>query len=194
MKRNFIGKDWILLVALVTLVLVVVAWLVVVNQHVDGNGAQAQHLPTLQMNDFVSLGMDLQGHPKQRLKGKQLVHFAAANYSEIEAPDLSLYDAHQGSWRIQSDHGIFLRASDEVLLSGNVHIWRSDALDRDKIDIYTQNLRLYLQAEYAETRAPARVHTEQSSSVSHGARIYLNTREIELLTSVKHIYHPHTVK
>ncbi len=188
MKRNPTrSRDWILSAALVTVALASIAWIYSADRDVDDDAPQAQRLPAVQMDDFVVQSMDAQGRLKQRLEGRRLVQFAVG--SEIDAPYLTLYDTHQKSvWRIQSDSGTAPASGDEVLLFGNVHIWRGGIADRDRIDIYTQDLRVLPQAQYAETRAPVRIHTRKSELQSNGARVYLNTRKIELPAAVKHIY------
>ena len=145
------------------------------------------HIPSAYLENFVALRMDQHGLLKRRLEGDYMTQFVTGN-SEVKKPYLVLYDQNRPSWNIRSDKGSVLAYGDVVLLSGNVHMWRNTPDNNREIDIYTRNLRVLSQSDYAETEEPVRLQTLKTTLQGTGMRVYLASNKIELLSRVKTVY------
>ncbi|HEY5791306.1 MAG TPA: LPS export ABC transporter periplasmic protein LptC [Gammaproteobacteria bacterium] len=97
------------------------------------------------------------GSPRYRLTGPQLRHFPGDERTELEAPELTLYDAAGPAWSALAERGELSAGAERVLLGGAVTLQRLPGAQRSALTVETRDLRLEPEADLAETDQPVRI-------------------------------------
>ena len=78
------------------------------------------------MENFTTTTMDTLGRPARRLTAERMDHYPANDLQVYVHPYLLLYDASQGEpWQVVSERGEVPAGGKELMLLGNVDIWRN---------------------------------------------------------------------
>lgn len=147
-----------------------------------------RHTPDLYLDQFTTTTMNESGQTIRRLNAVRMEHFPDTDTSELEKPYLVLYRPEGPPWHVKSERGWVSAGGDELLLLGQVHIWRDNDTGERGIDLRTQDLRVLPDSEYAETDKAVVIRTPTSESRGVGMRAYMEKSRIELLSKVRTLY------
>ncbi|MBH96866.1 MAG: LPS export ABC transporter periplasmic protein LptC [Rhodospirillaceae bacterium] len=149
---------------------------------------EVSHIPDFFMEHFSAVTMDENGKPMRRIAADYLVHFADTQTKELEKPYLIVYHPSRPPWHVKSDRGWVSKDDDEMLLLGQVEIWREGKSGQRVLEILTRDLRVLPEAQYGETSEQVVIRTKNSESKGVGMRAYLEERRLELLSEVVTTY------
>jgi len=140
------------------------------------------------MEHLIRTTMDAEGKLKQRLQADYMEHFPHDDRTELVRPYLELYNTQGEPWQVRADHGQVSAHGKEILLKGQVHVWRNDAGGRREVEVLTNELRVLPEEEYAETRVAATLISPSSESRGIGMRFFMKEKRLALLSKVKTHY------
>lgn len=103
------------------------------------------------LNRFEAVEMDASGKPVRDLAAVSMHHYPNDDSTELNHPILHIHNPIKPSWRIESEKGYVSANGELVLLAGNVAIDRPAATGYNAIAIRTQELRVRMEDDYAET-------------------------------------------
>ncbi len=179
---------WTVIGVLLVAVAVTSRWLMRLEEDIEGIRKEVRHIPDSYMEDFTRTDMDENGLIKRRLSGEYMRHFADDDSSELLLPRLEIYNGGSKPWYVTAEKGWVSADSELIQLYGEVHIWNNDAKGGRKVEVITEELRAWPQAEYAETDKAASIITPASITHGIGLRAYLGRERLELLNEVKTHY------
>lgn len=147
-------------------------------------GTPAGDVPDLYMVNFTTTTMNQQGRPDRRLSAERMAHFPATGIQEFVRPHLSLYQESGEPWQVSSERGVLSADGDELMLLGEVDIWRNNPDGTLGIRIETSDVRVLPDTEYAETDDSALITTASGRTSGVGMRAFLKQERVELLSEV----------
>ena len=142
------------------------------------------NVPDLYMEDFTTTTMTESGRPGRRLSADSMAHFPATGMRVFTRPHLKVYAERREPWQAISERGELAPGSDELLLLGDVDIWRNNPDGTLEIRIETSDVRVLPETEYAETDEPALITTQSGYTKGVGLRAFMKDSRIELLSEV----------
>ena len=110
-----------------------------------------------------------------------------SDYTLIDAPLITMYDADKTPWHIRAKHGRSNASGTEIRLWGDVLAWQ----ERDKgerSELSTSLLVLKPESQYAETNKPVMISTADSVTRAVGLQAFLQERRIKLLSRVRAVH------
>ncbi|WP_264696063.1 LPS export ABC transporter periplasmic protein LptC [Candidatus Nitrosacidococcus sp. I8] len=143
------------------------------------------------MDNFISTGIDEQGLPHHTLSGPRMVHYSDNDVIDVTTPYIVFYQKDVSpKWSAISERGLTKGNSDRIFLVGKVVIHQLDenGIELDDMTIFTRNVRIELEKEYAETSQPTTMFSPSGRTDSVGARLYFNEDRVELISQVKGDY------
>jgi lipopolysaccharide export system protein LptC len=183
-------ERWLVPLALLMLVGASTWWLVHLEKREKG-AARGPHEPDSFMEGLTRTTMDANGRLKERLFADRMEHFPDDDSTELVRPRLELYNPEGIPWHVTAEHGWVEAHGDKALLKGHVRVWRKDPAGRPEVEVFTNQLQVYREGEYAETKAPTTIKSPTSVSHGIGMRYYLKEERLILLSKVKTHYEPH---
>jgi lipopolysaccharide export system protein LptC len=95
-------------------------------------------------------------------------------------------------WHLTSPQGETLNNNSQVVLSGNVVLYRDADKKTRALRIETQSVTIYPQQNYAVTTYPIKIYEPgtQNITTAVGAEAYLKLQKVILLSQVNSIYDP----
>lgn len=94
------------------------------------------------LEEFETRKLDANGLPRYTLNGATLIHYPADDVSEINWPNLTLYQ-QDSAWNLVSKQGRLTTNPEVFTLEGAVTMQRAATEDLAAIVIQTSNLRVY---------------------------------------------------
>lgn len=172
------------------LVLVAVLSLWWRQQHSAGQTSIADdvQLPDYYLKDFIATTMDETGRPARRLAGTSMVQYPGETSADLEAPLMHVFRADGRVWVMSSDTAKVYEGGSTVWLRGAVHIYRERHQTAGRIDIYTSDLWVYPEQDYAESARPVTVEDALGVTGGTGVRVDLTRGWLTLLAQVKGRY------
>lgn len=158
------------------------------NDRNEERDSEVAHIPEFFMETFTITVMDEDGKPKRELSAAYMAQFADNQTKELEQPHLVVYQKNRPPWHVESERGWVSASDDVMLLLGQVHVWRDNALGVRELEILTQDLRVLPNTQYGETDKRVIIRTPSSETTSIGMRAYLEQRRLELLSRVHTVY------
>lgn len=107
------------------------------------------------LKEFNALSLNETGHPKQRLEAQYLEHFIDDDSTELTEPDMVIYSPDKPDLEIDSETGYISSDGELILLNGPVNIHRQAQKGSPALNIDTENLRVHMNNNFAETDAYA---------------------------------------
>ena len=144
--------------------------------------------PDIVVEGLLSTTLGADGLPKRKVRASKMVHLPDSDTHELTDPFMEVLRPDQSPWFVSSERGLLSPDGDEMMLIGNVHIWRNAADGARQLDIRTSDMRVLPNEEYGETDQPVTITTPHSQSTSVGARAYLKTGRLEMLSQVRTVY------
>ncbi|RFA30289.1 LPS export ABC transporter periplasmic protein LptC [Alkalilimnicola ehrlichii] len=130
------------------------------------------------------------GRWRYRLEADDMMHYPRTEHWEFDTPRLELYTEDGANWYGTAERGRAWADGDEVLLQGQVRLWRPAGETREATQLDTAEVHLQTQEHYAETDQLAVLTQESGRIEGIGARAWLDEGRIELLSRVRAHYAP----
>ncbi len=166
-------------------------WLLNLLENQDSPGslssAEQNNLPDYTVEDFTATHMDLRGRPRYQLQSLHMLHYPVAD-SELTEPYLVFYIEGEPVWYVRAREGRVSSDGQTLRLLGETRVWRYGPEGERQLYILSSDVLIKPEEEYAETAAPTRIVTRAGMTESVGARLYLPSRRVELLSQVKGHY------
>lgn len=149
---------------------------------------RAENSPDSFSKGVTKTVMDETGKVKNRLVAKSMAHYDN-DTTELDQPVMTMYENDAPPWVIKSDTGTVLQNGKEVVLNGKVYIDREAAKGIRSVNVFTTNLRVLPESEYAETEDHVEIVSPPDRISGTGMRFYF-TRPIKLtlLSKVRGTY------
>lgn len=107
--------------------------------------------PDYVVEGLRALDLDLHGQPARQLSAKQLRHYPDDDSSELEQPQVRLFDEHTPPWIILAARGHISSRAEQIILSGGVRAERAAAPGSEAIAFRTSEIAIFPDDHYAET-------------------------------------------
>lgn len=148
------------------------------------------HYPDFYMENFTTLTMRRDGTPKNRLSADYMAHYPDDNTTELIAPELEIFRPDQPPLVVNADRGWVTSDNAVILLTGNVYLHQNDENGDPELELITEDVRVLVDKEYAETDQPATLINKRSVVNSIGMRAYLQEQRMEFLNNVQTTIEP----
>lgn len=181
---------WLPAVVLAVLAIASGVWLAKLGEYEPGGAKLEGHRPDVTMEQFEVTDMGEDGTPLRRLSAAYMAHFTDTQTKELTHPHLVVYKKDGEPWHVVSQRGWVSADNEELMLLGEVDIWRNYRNGKREIHIETEDLRVLPSDEYAETKLPVTISTPQSLTRGTGMRAFLGEGRVELLSDVKTTFQP----
>jgi len=112
-------------------------------------------------------------------------HFPDDNTSELDYPVYEMFRRDKPPIIVSADKGWVTSNNEVVLLRGNVYLYENDEFGERKLEIFTEDARILIDQNYAETDKPATVIGRTKVINSIGLRAYLQEERVEFLHNVR---------
>jgi lipopolysaccharide export system protein LptC len=181
--------QFLIILAVVLLIVAYGNWLVTTFQSTTTTGPQeARHDPDLFAEDVISTMMDTNGNPRYRLTAKVVNHYPDNKSASIEAPRLEYFRQQLPPWTAESETGRIYDQGRQVFLDGQVTMHRPAEGKQPATRLYTQDLLILPEDDYAETAAAVKIKSGESELRGTGMRVYMSEGRLELLAKGKGVY------
>lgn len=145
----------------------------------------SDNVPDYTMKNFQTKQMDEQGHLKNELTAETMIHYPNAN-AKLNAPYMVFYDAGQQVWTVHSEQGEISPDGEQIWLLGEARLQRHN--QTPPLEIISRDIWLQLEKQYAETAAPTTIISGLHKTQSVGMRVFMLTKQIELISQVRGHY------
>ncbi|TNF36392.1 MAG: LPS export ABC transporter periplasmic protein LptC [Gammaproteobacteria bacterium] len=146
-----------------------------------------EHFPDYFMENFSVTQMNDQGQTAYVLQARRMQHFADDDSSEIEAPNIQLFD-DKGNWTIVAQRALIHSNQSVIHLYDQVQLTRNDTTD--PLSIETDYLRIDTDTRIADTDRPAHVKTRELELDSLGIMFDNRQGILKLKSRVRGRYAP----
>lgn len=147
--------------------------------------------PDYLLNDFELVVLDADGNESFTLRAPKLARDPVLETMDVTTP-LFLIPARQegnDAWQLRAKTGWISANSDELRLRGDVNAV-SDGEQSPKVDIDTQQLNVYPDADRIDSAVQVTVNQPGSILRGNGLEVNLATKQYTLLSEVKSRYAP----
>ena len=161
------------------------AWLL--NRLTDTGSTEIsvlRHDPDTYMHDLITLTMNQDGTPKNKLYADYMAHYPDDNTTELINPKLEIFRIDKPPTIITAEKGWVTEDNEVILLSGNTRLLQLDTEGNRELEIITNDVRVLMDQEYAETDKPATIFGKKTTIKSTGMNAYLGENRLELLSNV----------
>ena len=146
----------------------------------------SDNVPDYTMTNFQTKQMDEQGDLKNELTAETMQHYKNTN-SKLKNPYMVFYAAgQQVSWTVRSERGEISPDGKQIWLLGEARLQRYN--QNPPLEIISRDIWLQLEKQYAETAAPTTILSGLYKTQSVGMRVFMLTKQIELLSQVRGHY------
>lgn len=147
------------------------------------------HSPDYFSRGYVKWEMSESGKPRSKLLADQMTHYSDDKTTHMVRPLLYSYNEPMPPWVIQSDAGVLSADHKDLLLTGKVYVDRASAKGVRELKIFTHNLRVKPEIDYAETDEWAELLSLPNWTTGIGMKLFFVTPvRIELLANTKGLY------
>ncbi len=183
-------NKWKLVLALLVIVSVSYQVLETLTQTDGKTKRQLSHYPDYTLENFTTLTMDQNGHPKNRLNAAFMAYYPDNNTSELDAPEFEIFRKESPSIMVTADKGWVTSDNQVVLLKDNVYLSQTDQAGELRLELIAQDARLLIDKQYAETDNATTLITKRMITNAIGMRAYLDEQRMEFLNNVHTIIEP----
>lgn len=151
--------------------------------------AQDKSVPDAFMEDFTAHNFDTKGKPRHELHADFMKHYPIDDHSIFTSPKLILYRSGSKRWSISAEKGTTTEDVKEIVLHGEVVIYRLDKITgKPDLTIKTAEVLIRPDESYLETEKAISMTTGKHSLQSVGIRANLDDGKVELLSRVRGVY------
>lgn len=147
-------------------------------------GAQS---PNYTLRDFVTVRMNEQGQLRSQLSAKSLIHYKQKE-TTLEAPEIIFYREGQRIWTVHAEQGEMSPDGNQIRLLGKTVLYRDSNIPRERMTIKTRNVYMQRDKQYAETKEPTTILSNNTEIYSMGVRVFMPIKQVELITKVSGKY------
>jgi lipopolysaccharide export system protein LptC len=180
-----------LLITLAVVLLIVAYgnWLVTTFRSTTVSGPQeVRHDPDLFAEGVTSTIMDARGNPRYRLTAEVINHYPDDKSISVQAPRLEYFRQQLPPWTAESETGRIYDKGRQVFLDGQVTMHRPAEGKQPATRLYTKDLLILPEDDYAETAAAVKIKSGESELRGTGMRVYMSEGRLELLARGKGVY------
>jgi lipopolysaccharide export system protein LptC len=175
---------WKIVIAL-SLLAIGSAWLL--NRLTDTESIEIsvlRHDPDTYMHDLITLTMNQDGTPKNKLYADYIAHYPDDNTTELINPKLEIFRLGKPPTIITAEKGWVTEDNEVILLSGNTRLLQLNNEGDRELEIITSDVRVLMDQEYAETDKPTTIFGKKTTIKSTGMNAYFGENRLELLHNV----------
>ena len=143
-----------------------------------------RHDPDTYMHDLITLTMNQDGTPKNKLYADYMAHYPDDNTTELINPKLEIFRLGKPPTIITAEKGWVTEDNEVILLSGNTRLLQLDNEGNRELEIITSDVRVLMDQEYAETDKQATIFAKKTTIKSTGINAYFGEDRLELLHNV----------
>jgi lipopolysaccharide export system protein LptC len=181
--------QYFIILAVVLLLVAYGNWLKTTFQSTTISGPEeVRHDPDFFVEEVTSTMMDASGKPRYRLIAERINHYPDDKSISLQAPQVEYFRPHLPSWTAESDAGRVYDKGRQVYLDGQVTMHRPAEDNQPATRLFTQDLLILPEDDYAETAAAVKITSGESELLGTGMRAYLSEGRLELLAKGKGIY------
>ena len=161
------------------------AWLL--NRLTDTGSTEIsvlRHDPDTYMHDLITLTMNQDGTPKNKLYADYMAHYPDDNTVELINPKLEIFRLGEPPTIITAEKGWVTEDNEVILLSGNTRLLQLNNEGDRELEIITSDVRVLMDQEYAETDKPTTIFGKKITIKSTGMNAYFAENRLELLHNV----------
>lgn len=141
------------------------------------------------LEQFTATVMGADGTPMRRLRAERMEHYPHDDSTALQQPLVTIFEPQRPPWTVKSEQGWLSGDGELLLLQGTVEIHREKAADTRPVDIYTRDLRVQPEQNYAETDQPIEIRSDNSRVTSVGMQAWFaKPSRIKLLANVRGHY------
>ncbi len=171
--------NWLVLFCLVLATI----WLVrSLEEVLSGTTKINRHLPDYTIKKFKTTQLDEHGRLKNLLAAETMTHFPEAN-ATLTAPYLVFFKEKEPTWTVRAEQGEVSPDGNQVWLLGDTTVLRHAQEQTTKI--LSQDVRVQIDTEYAETVAPTTIISGNNKTHSVGMHLFMSTERVELFSQVR---------
>lgn len=167
-------------------------WLLqVINREVGGGSAEPRrNEPDYFVHNFSVVRMDKSGKPSYIVSGTKLSHVPADDSSDIEQPVMRQFSPGKPPTEIRADRARIDQGNSRVQLNGNVSVDRAAGATVQNLNLKTEALTVFPDADRMETDLPVEVLLGRSRLTGTGMAANNATRHIDVAHRVRITYPP----
>ena len=153
--------------------------------------------PLYYMRNIKTIQYDVDGNLAYQLEALKLDYFIgdgltikdrhANAYARMEKPSMIFYDEKGYPWRLSAAHGESRNNGELIVFTGNVRFWQVKD-DVITTQLTTPSLTVRPGEKLAQTDKPVVAESVAGTIKSIGAKLFINSGKIELLSAVKGVY------
>lgn len=181
--------QYLIILAVVLLIVAYGNWLVTTFQSTKmSDPEEVRHDRDFFLEDVISTMMDAEGKPRYRLTADIVNHYPDDKSVSLQAPRLEYYRPELPPWTAESESGRIYDKGRQVYLDGRVTMHRPAEGKRPATQLYTRDMLILTEDDYAETAAAVKIKSGESELKGIGMRVYLNEGRLELLAKGEGVY------
>ncbi|MDO8953589.1 MAG: LPS export ABC transporter periplasmic protein LptC [Gammaproteobacteria bacterium] len=166
------------------------SWMAIINSQIPPNlgvVTQSGFIQNLTLHQTNALGQLAYSATVDSITqfsngNNNFINLAATTYNQTNTPP----------WHLTSPTGQTLDNNNQVILSGNITLFRNATAKYAAIRVQTQSATIYPQKNYAKTTYPITIYEPGTKNITTaiGAEAYFKTQKVNLLSQVNSIYEP----
>lgn len=150
--------------------------------------AETRHIPDFFLSEFDLTSMDPAGAPRYRLLAQGMTHYADDDTADVTAPRMTVFRAGSAPWLASAGRGWVAAGGETVKLMDDVVIERPADAAAQRLEIRSDELRVWPGAEYAETEHPVTLLSAMGVTRAVGMRADFKHDVVELHAQVRGEY------
>lgn len=151
---------------------------------------EVPQIPDYTLKDFSTTSLNEEGQLKYQLTAQTMIHYPNVD-TQLDAPHVIFFDQGQPRWSVQAQQGQVSPDGDQIWLKGQTVIQQQPALPQGSLKIISQDVRVQQNTQYAETQAPTIILSRYGETRCVGMRVFMATKQVELLSQVRGHYGPY---
>lgn len=150
----------------------------------------SSEIPDYTLKNFKTVRLNEQGQVQEQLTAQKMIHYEDKS-TQLTTLEMIFYRQGQVYWTIQAEQGKISADGHEMWLQGQAILWWEGRLAPGRVEITSQDIYLRTDQEYAETNALTTIQSDYTQTQALGAKVFLPTKRIELLSQVRGKYELH---
>jgi lipopolysaccharide export system protein LptC len=142
------------------------------------------HHPDTYMHNLITLTINQDGTPKNKLYADYIAHYPDDNTTELINPKLEIFRLDKPPTIITAEKGWVTEDNEVILLSGKTRLLQLNNAGDKELEIITSDVRVLVNQEYAETDKPTTIFGKKTIIKSTGINAYFGENRLELLHNV----------
>lgn len=150
--------------------------------------AETRHIPDFFLTEFDLTSMDITGAPRYRLQAQTMTHYVDDDTADMTLPRMTLFRADAAPWQASAGQGWVASQGEMVRLREDVVIERPASAAAQRLEIRTDEMRVWPAKEYAETERPVALRSDLGVTRAVGMHADFKHDVVELRAEVRGEY------